>query len=272
MATKTTNTILRNAITVFSGTGGATAGTPVGFLPSAGGVNVTTTFNAEDLTVEGEDLPQEVLSRIKGMTFQIPLLQFDVELGGLAWGVTPDGSVNTFGDPTVDVRLPKKSWAIVGTDAAGTTKRYDMPWGASAGDVSQDLGQETTTITGLEIRAVAPTTGAAYPTWTQGSGNIEATLATGVLTRTAAYHKIRSEVAFNADILDSISAGAADNDLLTLQIARVDEPITFTHLNGTLELFGDADFVMTKLSDLMVLQWDLGATTWDEIRRIDDPN
>ncbi len=274
MTAPTSDTFVMNSIAVFSGTAGSVAGTPVGFMPSDANTVIDTTKNTTPRHVQGEDLPQEYLSRIKEMRWTIPLLQIDVDLLAIAWGVTKDGLVNTFGDPTVDVRLPKKSYAIVGTDAAGTTKRYDMPWGASVGDTSIDLGQEEGTILNWELGATAPTTGSAYPTSTEGSGNLEATIsAGGVLTRTAAYHKIRSNTGGAADVLDSISAGAADGDFLTLQIGSVDEPITLTDLANTLELISAPnDFVMTKLTDLVVVQWDLGSTKWVEVKRFDDPN
>ena len=273
MTTPTSDTFIMNSIAVFSGAGGSTAGTPIGFMPGDANAVVNTVKNATPRPVQGEDLPQEYLSRPKEMTWEIPMLQVDVDLLAIAWGVTKDGLVNTFGDPTVDVRLPKKSYALVGTDAAGTTKRFDMPWGASIGDTAIELGQENGTVLSWTLGATAPTTGSAYPTWTSGSGNLEATLSTGVLTRTAGYHKIRSEVGGAADVLDSISAGAADEDFLTLQIGSVDEPITLTDLANTLELISAPnDFVMTKLTDLVVAQWDLGDTKWVEVQRFDDPN
>lgn len=272
MTSPTSNTFLENAVSVFSGTAGSVAGTPIGYAPSDANVVIAATKNATPRHVQGKDLPVEYMSRIKELRATIPLMQLDVDLLAIAWGVTKDGLVNTFGDPSVDVRLPQKSYAIVGTDANGTTKRYDIPYGVSVGDTSIDLGQENPTVLNWEIAAV-DADGTNFPIYTEGSGNLEATIAAGVLTRTAAYHKIRSQVASAADDLDSISAGAADGDFLTLQIGRVDEPITLIDLANTLELISSpADFTMTKLTDRVVVQWDLGNTKWVERERFDDPN
>ncbi len=272
MTSPTSNTFLENAVSVFSGTAGSVAGTPVGYLPSDANVVIAETKNATPRHVQGKDLPVEYMSRIRELRATIPLMQLDVDLLAIAWGVTKNGLVNTFGNPSVDVRLPQKSYAIVGTDANGTTKRYDIPYGVSVGDTSIDLGQENPTVLNWEIAAV-DADGSKFPTYTEGSGNLEATISTAELTRTAAYHKVRSEVGGAADAFATIvGSGLVDEEFLTLQIGSVDEPITLTHGASDLVLISGADFTMTKLTDRVVVQYDLAGTKWDEIERFDDPN
>lgn len=266
--------MLMNAVSVFQGTAGAVANNPLGFIASDANVNILWGKNSAAGHVQGRRLPKHFTSAIQNVTANIPLMSLTTEILGLMLGVTPVGLETSFGDPTTDVRLPVFSYAIVGTDAVGTTHRFDIPYGAAIEDTSMDRGQEIKTVMGLVIGATDPSANTArvFPKHTEGSGNLEATLATGVLTRTAGYHRIRSESVDTADILDSIGgSGLTDNEFLTLQLGKVTEPITFTHLNDTLELIEDANFVMDNMLDRMVVQYGLANTKWVEVERRDEP-
>jgi hypothetical protein len=73
-----------------------------------------------------------------------------------------------------------------------------------------------------------------------------------------------------ADDLDSITAAdLVDDETLRLMIYSTSQPITLKHLNGTLELTGDVDFIMTKTTDWIDLKYDLAGTKWVETARYD---
>ena len=268
MASFTVNEVLWSNVQVFSGTAGAVAGTPVGFVRKEGKVDYNFTRDVDRLMVQGRMLQQKVMIKSKGVSVTTPLFQCgNVDLMALCLGLTKVGNVLTVGDTTDNAQLsaPEFSMAFVANTVAGTVVRLDIPYAVSIADMTLSLMEAQ----GDMPFGVEAVDGGAQPYFTFGAAAINVTLATGVLTRTGAYHRVLGEGGA-ADALTSIvAADLVDNEILRIQIQSATMPITVTHATGVgqPQLAGGANWVMTDIRSFLDLKYDLAGTKWVEFQR-----
>ena len=268
MATLDNNQQIWGHANIISGAVGADPATAIGYS-SRDGIIITagkTTVRHFNDNLKGPGL---IMSTERRLMVSVPFLQFDAALMALAMGIAEVGQLVTGGGALVnDVQLSLK---VVTTLIDGTNWQIKLYSAVSVDDVAWTIGQNEPSLFTSVFEAEDHPTNNMFEVL-RANGNIVSTLSTGVLTRTAdeGYHKVASEVAGAADVLDSITgAGLVDDETLRLQINSVLEPITLTDLAGTLELTGSADWTMTNLDDYIDLQYDLSGTKWEEIGRHD---
>lgn len=269
MASKSTSEIVWKRGNLFFGESGVAPATAVGYVGREGGISVTAGKDVQDYFVD--DLKGPALKQTTNRSFMVScsLAQMTAELLALALGVEADGqTVSLGGSSDVDNQV---SFKVVGERRDGKTVTMTCLQALPQGEVAIPFSTDNVTEVPLEIAALDDDANGLV-SFVIGDGNIVATLAAGVLTRTAdaGYNKIQGEGGPAADTLDSITGTSlTDNETLRLQINSATDVITFTHLAGTLELTGSVDWVMDNLDDYIDLQYDLAGTKWVEIGRHD---
>lgn len=252
---------------VFTGTAGATATTPIGYVIEEDSVEIATTSpGGFDIMVQGEKLRLRRAIVNRAVTVTVPAAQLTVDTMALALGLTAVGNTLTIGDANDPVLSPQISLAVVGQDLNGDTVRIDIPYCSASGESDTSLSQAV--LARLPIVFGAEAKSGNYPFWT--FGDITSTISGGVLTRTQAIHSVIGEGAV-ADILDSIAGTTElpliDGETLRLIPSTIAYDVTMTHLNDTLELFGDANFLLGTTSAINAwidLQYDVADTAWVE--------
>ena len=211
---------LFDGVALLTGTAGAVASSAWGYIPGENPITFGHELNLKDVTVQGEDLTLEQLSRKKGLTVGATGLQFNKTFLAQSLGTAAIGNTVVFGDPSVSAKITKISVALVGQDLDGNTFRLDLPYCNMATEsLAFEVGQEETSFLEIEIKALAPDAGgSAYPTYSFNTGNQDATISSGVLTRTAGYIFVSGESAVSDD-LDSITGSSlVDGERLTLTL------------------------------------------------------
>jgi len=258
--------VLVGDLAVYVGTAGTPATNIVGFIRQEDAVEVEDGPEPKAILVNGVDYRTRSYLTHREGTITIPSLQTNATLLGIAFGVTPNGQVVTM-DSTPKL-MSQISLAIVGENLAGTAYRRDWLYVSTDGMPKQSFsGRELAPLT-MKFNVEGAASGV-YSTF--GAGNVTATISSGVLTRTGNYHKVIGEGAA-ADVLDTITGSSLTNgETLTLQINAVAAAITLNDQAagpGELHLNPSADWIMTKLSDWIVLQYSTANTQWDEIARL----
>jgi len=268
MTTKSTSGIFWSNVNLFYGTAGSTTTTACGHIEKEGATLVTHSKEQGDYYVSGVNGPVKTRVFKRGLIVSSKLAQFVPDLLGLALGIAPvSNTVPLGGAAIVDLQF---SFRISGTLPDGSTTLWlDLPY-AVAGDAPElPLGEVGVTEIPFAVKMIddAPSTAK----WDFVGTNRVATLSTGALTRiiSQGYHAVAGEGGA-ADDLDSITAAdLVDGETLRLQVADEDDPITLVHLNDTLELHGDADFILAKYNDYIDLKYNEAGSKWAEIGRHD---
>ena len=271
MVLKNADQIVWRRATFLFGTVDVTAATAVGYVSRSNGVTVTATKTAEELMVEDLDGPLDMVTVARGLRIRANLVQFDISAMGLALGIAEVGQVITIGGGSnTDVKFSVK---VTAQDRGGTSIIFNALRAISGGETEMTFTMGAMTEMPLDLIILDADSGGGY-TITRGVGNLEATLSTGVLTRTvdAGYHMIASEVTDAADILTSIGGSSLTNlETLRLQIRSTTEPITLTHSGADLVLTGAVNWVMEDLDDYIDLIYTTAGTVWTETSRHDAP-
>lgn len=265
MVTNDTGTMVISNASLYYGTVETTPATAVGYAPR-NTIKFAVSRRDGKYYAGSADFPIVIDNGIEGASIEAGVWQLEAALIALAMGVAEDGNeVNLAGANT----YVEKAIKIVGTNRDGSNVSITIPRAKTVSEVALAFGDEPSNVP-LAFEALEPSSGNAVEIKI-GDGNTTATLATGVLTRVAGegYHKVAGEGGA-ADTLDSITGASLTNgETLRLQIASAAAPITLTHLNDTLELEGDANWVMSSIYDYIDLQYVTDGTKWVEIGRYD---
>jgi len=255
---------------VFTGVAGAGATTVFGYVVEEDSVDISFTAPAGfDIRVQGERFPLRHAIPNRGLTVTVPSAQLTEENTAMALGVTAVANVVTLGNAADPVLSPQMSVAVVGQDLDGNAVRLDIPYASASGESDSSFSQAVL----AKMPVVFSAEAGGDPYWT--FGDITATIAAGVLTRTQAIHSIVGQGSV-ADVLDSIAAPAAgtnpliDEEKLRLYPSTIAYDITLTHLAGTLVLFGAANLLLGTTSGITAyidLEYNHAGTLWTEINR-----
>ena len=254
---------------VYTGVAGALATTVFGYVIEEDAVEISFTSPAGfDIRVQGKKFPLRHAIPNRGLTVTVPSAQLTEENAAMALGVTAVANVVTLGNAADTVLSPQMSVAVVGQDLNGDTVRLDIPYASATGESGCSFSQAV--LARMPVVFSAEAGGDPYLTF----GDIASTISGGgVLTRTQAIHSVVGAGGV-ADVLDSIAGTAAlpliNGEILRLIPSTVAYDVTMTHLNDTLELFGDANFLLGTGSGITAwidLQYDVTDTAWVEIGR-----
>ena len=92
----------------------------------------------------------------------------------------------------------------------------------------------------------------------------ELTIATGVVTATASYHKIDTEANASSDDLDTINGGSAGR-ILYIHPAASSRTVVVKHETGNIQLTGQADLNMNDDADTIQLLFNATTSTWVQV-------
>ena len=268
MATSTKDSVVFNRGILYFGTAGSTAATPVGFIASGEAISVAIEPEMAEARAEGKELPIIKKRTYRTITVSGRFMQHETALLELVFGKAAVGNTITLSGDVSDT--PTFSLKVTATAEDGDVVTYTFPYCVSIS--APTIEYVSTEVAQVDFQFEAVEGSAADATVVNGYTSA-ATLATGVLTRTASqgYHTITSETT-GADVLDSITgASLTDGETLLLQITSATTPITLTHLDDTLELTGDVDWIMTKTADWILLTYSTSKTGWVESGRYDAP-
>jgi hypothetical protein len=266
MVTSSKNEVVFKRAILQFGTAGSAASTDVGYISNATAIEVQYEPETQDVRTDSLHLP--LMTKITGGAYTIrgSFLQHNTDLLESVFGVTAVGNKLTLSGSAITT--PEFSLRVTATREDAQTVVWDFPYCVSVSGPTFSYSRTDVAEVGFEFKAIEGASAAAAVT---NGYTAAATLATGVLTRTASqgYHTITSETG-GADTLDSITGTSlADGETLLLQITATAAPITLTHLDDTLELTGDVDWVMTSLSDWILLTYSATKTGWVESGRYD---
>jgi len=273
MATDAYNTGMRRYGLLYFGTADSAAATLVGTQPRTENP-ITLNIGRRDTLDRASRywLPIDGDNSISSVQVTAGMYQVEIELLALALGFDSAGQMM---EQDKDTTFNRVSVKIVGARLDGTAVTFRADNCLMTGDFTLTFHPEERAIIPVEFTVLSPTASETSTVDYQlylGSGNDDVTLATGVLTRTAGagYHIVNAESG-TSDTLDSITddgTALTDGESLRLQPASGDS-ITLTHLNDTLELWNDADWVMDSIYDYIDLEYDTTGTKWVETRRYD---
>ncbi len=257
--------VWRRAV-LYYGEEGVAAATLLGYVGRTGGLEVTVGGERAEYMVEDLDGPAILKTTSRDVRFKGALVQFHTDAIKHILGITPVGNAFTVGGSggTTERTFSIK---IIATTRGGDSIVYDSRHVQVATDASFVFTEEALTEMAFEFRALDDDDDGML-TITVGA-NATATISTGALTRTAGagYHLVAGE-GDAADVLDSITGTSlTDGEVLVLQVADEDNAITLTHLNGTLELDGDVDWIMDNAGDWIELVYASATTSWSEQAR-----
>lgn len=237
------------------------------------GVEVNETQDEVELMATHKSGPLAIDKTTDRVEITGVLAQFQATVLGLASGVDENGQIVEIGGaPAIRKQFSCK---VQGTLADGSNAQFEI-----FSCVIQPNGPKVFSPAGhalipIIIKGQEDDANDSMARWTFGDGNVTATLATGILTRTAgtpqSFHKIASEVDGSDDALTSIGGTSlVDGELLTLQRANSDEIITITNTasgSGTVDLTGTDDLLLANDFDTLVLAYNEGNTEWVEQSR-----
>jgi len=266
MVTSTKDETVFGHAVMYFGTAGSVAATGVGYIGADAELAITYTPEATPYRVQGLHMP--LLHKVHAADLRITgrFSQFNTDLLELVFGVTAVGNTLTISGS--GITTPEFSLKITISAEDGDTITYNIPRAVSVSAPELTFSSANYVELPFEFAAIEDAT--TDITVTNGYTS-SATLATGVLTRTASqgYHTVAGE-GDAADTLTSITGTSlTDGEQLVLQIADEDNPITLTHAADTLELTGSVDWVMTQLEDWILLEYDDGDSCWEEKARYD---
>jgi len=253
--------------TLLVGAAGATPAVAVGHRPREGGVaceigRASTRFYSvlRNLAIARDNA-------IESIVLRTGFWQVDPTLLGYALGFAADGNLLALSSSTAMTTCSVKVTGdlLDGTDFS-CTSLLAMPHE----DMTLLFSEKEIMTIPFVVDCLAPDSGNEFE-WLLGTGNLTATIDTGVLTRVISegYHKVAGADGA-ADDLDSITAAdLVDDEKLRLQIATAGVTITLKHLNDTLELTSDVDWAMDSIYDWIDLQYDETGSKWVEIQRYD---
>jgi hypothetical protein len=259
---------------VYMGAAGQVANTVLCVIAEKDPVEFEFTEEKEAVRIQGAELPSRHLVRLTDAkaSFNCPVFSPKIAefiLAKTQSGATDTGTV-TIGNVTTGAALaPQYSFAFVGNTLDGKGLRVDFPYCSAGNGLKTAMSQEAMSKVPFEVTAEDNTTLRPTIKWNTNADPY-VLIATGDLNRVPGLTYAKSETPGAADAVATITANAtdlADNEILMVKIWDTDEPITFTHLNDTLELTGDADVVLASLEDWLLLQYDLANTKWVEIGR-----
>lgn len=253
---------------LFLGPAGATPTTAVGYMNREAELTITLQRSDDKFYGHNSQFPIIARKEFEGGTVTGEFAQFEPELFAYAMGIDADGQEIKLNSQTTYNELAVK---VIATRRDGKTFLFRALRVQPSGDFKIALSRKEPGVLPFEAEILQPNTGDVFAFGFDEAGTVTATIATGVLTRTASagYHKVAGEGGA-ADELDSITgASLTKGERLRLQIASATAPITLKHLVGTLELTGSADWVMSSIYDYIDLQYDETGTKWVEIGRHD---
>jgi len=268
MVTASKNEVVFKRALLQFGTAGSAAATDVGYISNATAIEVQ--YEPETNDVRADSLHLPLMTKVTGGSYTISgsFLQHNTDLLETIFGVTAVGNKLTLSGDAITT--PEFSLRVTATREDAQTVVWDFPYCVSVSGPTISYSRTDAAEVAFEFKAIEGASAAAAVT---NGYNATATIASGVLTRTAAqgYHVVAGEGGA-ADTLDSITGTSlVDGETLLLQIADVTDPITLTHLDDTLELTGDVDWIMTSLSDWILLTYSTTKTGWVESGRYDAP-
>lgn len=267
MAAPNTTNVLRGIATIYTGTAGQSAATEVGYTRDGAVVNMGEE-SANDIDMDQADMPLFVDTMKLNGTVEFTVGEATLANMAFIQGVTNNGSDATFGPSATNAEI---SLRLDGTDASGTTRRWDIPYARCIGAIPYPMRKGEAQIIAMTFR-VLNRTGSTPISITDGAST-DATISSGVLTRTASqgFHKVRGEGG-SADTLDSITgSGLTEGETLRLQLGNTNETITVTHGTNTLVLIDAADHGMANANDWMEFEYTTTDTKWVETGRYDHP-
>lgn len=253
-------------ITFLYGAPGVVPATPVGYIEKEQPLAVEAAFEENIRRSLGRKGPTYAM--VKGIDVKLSgeFQQHNATLYGLVLGVTPSGQSLSIGGPNAVNRNRLSMRAIVNRED-GTpiifTSLYAMPTG------NFSLPFQEGEYGNLPFEFSAMDIGDAMVSIDFDIEGMDATLATGVLTRVAGlgYHRVKGEGDLADALTDITAADLADGEVLRLQRYPSGAAITLTHATGTLELAGEANYVLDSDGKYIDLTYDLAGTKWFEIGR-----
>jgi len=262
-----TTKLLRDGGILLLGTVDQVAATPVGYIKK--GTLIEVEVDRESFEFEANNYPGVIFeeSDLTGLRVKAAAAQFDSSNLSAALGNAASATQQIGGDSPTARLL--RSVKVIAQCVDGTTTIANIPAAYVPDNLAFALDRKNWSELPFSFRSLdGPSRGA---TLLVAGGEVNLTIAAGVLTRTVGpgYCRVFGE-ALAADTLDSITgASLTDEEILVMQLGSAAEPITLTHLNGTLELLGDIDWVMDTAGDFIVLQYSTSGTSWSEIGRFD---
>jgi hypothetical protein len=255
---------------VFFGTAGSPAATKPCLLRDADTVKRSRKLiGANKIRLAERSLPSASYHTGEEITYEFNLHEVTVALVAKAMALAAVGNVVSMGDPSVSMFHPQFSFAIAGSKADGSSYYERVPYACAAGEAEMSFGVGEQSVIPITIEALDPdeNTGGLYPTIIDGSTDVDKTLSSGSFARTQDFHRVIGEGSAADALTDITGASLLNGETVTLQIYAAAQPITITHGAGTLELQGAANWVMTSINDMLVLQYDLPNTKWVEVER-----
>lgn len=254
---------------VYFGTAGADAATKPLMLRDEDTVKRSRKLiGAGKIRLAEKSLPAGSYHTGEEITYEFTLHKVSAALVARAMALAAAGNVVTMGDPTISLFHPMFSFALAGSKSDGSPYWERVPYAAAAGESEATFGGGQT-VTPIVIEALDPdenTTGL-YPQIIDGSADVDKTLSTGAFARTQMFHRVKGEGGAADALTDITGASLLDGEIVTIQIWAASQPITLTHGAGILELQGAANWTMTSINDMIVLQYDLAGTKWVEVER-----
>lgn len=269
MTAPNTDQVIISGAVLLRGNADIASSTPVGHVPQEETLQIDYAANEYELLTQAYAGAIKRVVDITSMMFTSSVFQVEPGNVSAGLGLEESSSIQVGGDnPTA---AQEYSWKVIGTQLGGGTVVATIPAATASGALSFALTRTEFTKIPLIVKSLDGSGRGAKLDFLGGAVN--KTIASGVLTRDIGigYVRLFGEGAA-ADILDSITAGdLVDEETLIIQLGSIAQPITLTHLTGTLELLNDADWIMDAAGDYIVLQYDESGTKWDEIGRFDSP-
>lgn len=260
--------IVSNGVPTF-GTAGSPAAIPYGYLKTGDPVTVTVaTPDRTAFVAQGIADPLRHTQTKRLVTVDFVLHQFESVALRQALGLASSGAEMLLSGSDFSKLTPQFSFKLVAADAAGNNVTVDFLKATTTSDLTMAFDDAPPTGFPIQVTAEYDSTDATPRIFT-GTDDINKTISTGAFDRTDIYHRLAGQSAA-ADDLDDITGSPSalvDAEIITLQIQDILQPITIVHFAGIIALDGSADFVMTKLNDSIVLQYNLSGTVWNEIGR-----
>ena len=257
--------IMVGPVAVYIGVAGEEPTTALGYTTDAG-VNrtVESTITGAKVGNRLGDVKRFVSER--ECRFGMALLQPTMDLLAAGYpGASKASNVLSLNSTATSVQ--ELSVKLVGLDPLGQQRVERMLWATMNidGDVVgsiREIVSVPVVFSGLSV--TEPTLSI-----TDGAGTEAVTLSDGTFARTASqtYYRMSGEGGAADSLTDVTGSGLVNNELLILQIADADEPITVVHGAGVVELTGEVDFEMDHIDDVLYLRYQLSGAVWVEVGR-----
>ncbi len=280
MATNSTNELMRTAVTIYYGTAGSGATTPIGFIPETENAVVAWDLLSEEFRVQGADFPVAIMSRAKGLKLSFPISQFgDIDITELGYALTNAAGVLTLGDPSLSLQVAQISLRVLGQDVQGNNFDIVVPYASLTTPGTFPMGQSALSMQTLEFTALDGDAAVTLPTITYDGAGTTLTLDTlgdlDIADSSLGIFKVAGfGGAADAWVTHSSLVEGDDNTIFRFYGASASYAITVTDDNDVLDLMGtSANFTLggsaAALNSFVDLKYDHATVSLIAIRQFD---